>query len=258
MAGTSLYDDALAYDVLHAAGTAAEVRGLEAIERRFLPRRRGRRVWLEPACGTGRCLRAAARLGKTVVGFDLHPGMVAFARNRMPTAPARGSRTFTADMTSFSAHVAPGSIDLAFCLINTIRHLPTDAAMRAHLMQVRRALRPGGVYVVGMSLCAYRREHATEDVWTGARGRLRVTQVVQYEPPDPRHRAERVVSHLIIERPRGIEHRDAVYHLRSYNMRQWTRVVEAARMRVAASVDERGIDYPIREPGYHWLVLAAG
>ncbi len=247
----SLYTDAKVYDVLHAPGTAAEVRGLEAVERRFVRTRRRRPTWLEPACGTGRCLAAAARRGRRVAGFDLDPGMIDYARARS----IGGARLFVADMTRFAHELEPASIDLAFCLINTIRHLPSDAAMLAHLREIESVLAPGGVYVVGLSLCAYGLESPSEDTWIGARGRLRVTQVVQFEPPDRAARSERVVSHLTIERPSGTEHRDSTYTLRAYDTRQWTRLIARSPLTIAAAIDERANDVAMREPGYHWFVL---
>ena len=52
------------YDILHAAGTAEEVDGLEAIASRWVrPASRGPMRWLEPACGTGRYLRVIAGRG---------------------------------------------------------------------------------------------------------------------------------------------------------------------------------------------------
>lgn len=49
------------------------------------------------------------------------------AKARLP----QGARIFRADMTDFSRHVPPASIDFAFNPINTVRHLQSDRAMLA-------------------------------------------------------------------------------------------------------------------------------
>jgi SAM-dependent methyltransferase len=255
-----LYEDAETYDILHAPGTAAEVRGLERMARRWLPARRGPLTWLEPACGTGRYLRALARRGHRVCGFDRDPGMVQYAKagvqqeERRLGRRARG-RVFVAEMTSFAAGVR-GPVDVAFNLINTIRHLGSDRAMVAHLRQVQSVLRAGGLYIVGISLSAYGREFPSEDVWEGARGRVRVTQVVQYEPPpNARDRRERVFSHLVVRRGGREEHRDTSYELRCYSREEWERLVARAGFAVEAVVDEEGEEIVLRPPGYGvWLL----
>ncbi|MBK7403044.1 MAG: class I SAM-dependent methyltransferase [Phycisphaerales bacterium] len=90
---SGLYDDPEIYDILHAPGTRAEVDGLEAIEGRYVDRSRcgGARRWLEPACGSGRYIREAARRGIEAVGFDLSPGMIEYAR-RHAGRGGRGGR----------------------------------------------------------------------------------------------------------------------------------------------------------------------
>lgn len=268
MAGSrsGLYDDALVYDVLHGPGTAGEVSGLEAIEERFAGEavKRHGRCWLEPACGTGRYLREAARRGVETIGFDVLPGMVEFARARAP-APGRGvgsSEYFVGEMTDFAGRLGGRQVAFAFNTINTIRHLPSGGAVCAHFGEIAKVLAPGGVYVVGLSLSAYGRESPSEDVWTGRRGSLGVKQVVQYLPPrtagNTRSRSELVVSHLVIERPSGTEHRDSAYRLRTYSLEEWDRLVGRSGLMVVGVVDEDGGDADAAEGGYVLFVLSHG
>ena len=56
-----------------------------------------------------------------------------------------------------SAFETPGTFDLAHCLVSTFKYLLTEAAARAHLRSVARALRPGGVYALGFHLSPVRR-----------------------------------------------------------------------------------------------------
>ncbi len=249
------------YDILNTPGTRGEV---EAFLR--IIRRRGDRagpenpLWFEPACGTGRYLRLARRRGFRVAGFDRDPAMLAYARRRGELA---GAILFQADMASFqaaarAAGIAPSCVDVAVNPVNSIRHLPTDRALVAHLDQMAVLLEPQGVYIVGVSLTDYRHLEPEEDVWEGVRGRCRVSQLVNYLPPEPgtpRARIETVISHLSVIRPRGTTHLDQRYDLRTYDQGQWDRVVARSRLRRIASCDAAGRPLDGRRPPYQLEVL---
>ena len=258
-----LYDDASVYDILHAPGTAEEVDGLERIAARFVTRTRRRAVWLEPACGTGRYLRLAARRGVGVVGFDGSAEMIAYARERIGRhASSRRARLFVADMTRFADRLG-GPVDFAFNLINTIRHLRSDRAVLRHFLEIARSLRPGGAYAVGITLTTYGMEFPEEDLWEGRRGSCRVKQVIQYLPPlspaATRRREEWAHSHLMITRGRGgsprVEHRDSRYILRTYSRRQWLGLIDRSALRLAGIVDDTGRDTVETPSGYAVYVL---
>ncbi|MFM9995307.1 MAG: class I SAM-dependent methyltransferase [Phycisphaerales bacterium] len=274
MPEVGLYDDPSVYDILHERGTAEEVDGLErmfhvwagggsARVRGGAPRTRGTRgTWFEPACGTGRYLRLAARRGYRVLGVDRAPAMIAYARARVARLGVAGRADLrVADMTTLPRDWR-GRADFAFNLINTIRHLPTDAAVLAHLRSVASSLRPGGVYCVGLTLTSYGMEFPSEDVWEGRRGACRVKQVVGYIPPigekAERARAEQAICHLMITRGRGsetTEHRDSRFVLRTYSRRQWEGLLARAPLKVKAVVDEKGAELTLSPSGYGVWVL---
>lgn len=233
-----LYDRPGIYDILFSPGTAGTIATLERLARRLGPAWRGRQTWLEPACGSGRHLRAAARRGHSVIGFDRNRAMIEYARSRSGGAPR--PRLFVADMVGFEAQVRTASVHLAFNVDNTIRHLDTDRAVRAHLAAVAAVLRPGALYVVGMSFHRPGVDGPTEDVWTGRRGRCRVTEVVQYLPPEGSGRREEVLAHLTVDRPGGREEIDWRYHLRSWTVEQWRRMLRGADLEWIATVDAHG------------------
>ena len=254
-----LYEDPAVYDILHARGTAREVRGLLRIAGRFAGMRK--QTWLEPACGTGRYLWAAARLGVRGIGFDRSPGMIEYAKTG-PEKPRPGThrpRFFVGDMTDFASLVPLGTVHMAFNVINTIRHLQSEKALLAHFREVRRVLRPGGAYVVGITLTSYGMEYPSEDVWHGARGGCRVKQVVQYVPPigvtEERRRREMVHSHLVVARGGRAEHRDWSYPLRCYSETQWRAAVRRGGLRVLGLVDDDGRDIVASPSGYGLWVL---
>jgi SAM-dependent methyltransferase len=237
-----LYDDPAVYDILTSPGTAAEVDALDRIARRWVRTEARRKTWLEPACGSGRYLRVVAGRGHRVVGFDRSSRMIEYARRRLP-ATRGAARVFVADMTRFAHEVGAGRIDLAFNLMNTIRHLESDDEMLAHFAEMAHVLEPGGVYVVGSSLTEYGAEQPDEDLWEGKRGRCGVRQLVQYLPPagrGERQRFEQVISHLAIERPSGTAHVDSRYALRCYDAAQWRKLVSRSELRLAGTTDLHG------------------
>lgn len=172
--------------------------------------------------------------------------MVAYAASRLARLGLdRRASLFTADMARFAERVGQGRVDLAFNFLNTIRHLDSDRALRAHFREVARVLKPGGLYAVGVSLSLYGQEEPTEDVFRAARGGLRVEQVVQYLPPghdpvgtDPR--AETVLSHLTVTKHRRGEVRSSRYPLRCYDSEEWSAILERVPFDAVDCVNERG------------------
>jgi len=248
------YDIPSLYDILHAHGTAAEVDGLERMTMRFVRTPATHMTWLEPACGTGRYLRVAGARGTRVIGVDLAKPMLDYARKRMDNTGIDFALV-EGDMRDLGDKVKPQSVDFAFNLINSIRHLESNEAMLEHFETIAKVLRPGGVYAVGLSLAAYGLEGETEDVWSGSRGRCRVNQVVQYQPPGYGERFEHVTSHLTVTRPSGEKHYDSWYRLRTYNNKQWKRLLSDSAFGLEATVDEDGRDISISEPGYGIWIL---
>lgn len=249
------YRDPVIYDILHAQGTADEARGVERLARTMLGTDDGPMSFLEPACGTARHLRWLATAGHRCVGFDLDRGMIDDARARAQRAGIGGRcRLFVGDMTGFASGVTR-PVQGAFNLINTIRHLGDDDAMLAHFDDIAASLTKRGVYIVGLSTTVYGVEMPSEDVWHGARGPCRVTQVANYLPPEDKSRIETVISHLHIERPAGDEHRDSSYTLRTYSLDEWTALIERSALEIVRVTDEDGLDVPPPALGYAWYVL---
>jgi len=243
------------YDILHEPGTLSEVRTLERVWRRVSgdsPRNA-----LEPACGTARYLSRLASSGWAVCGFDSDSAMVKFSRAKLRK---RDARVWQGRFDRFGNKVGEGSIGLAFCLINSIRHVASDAEMIRHLKLIRRALAPSGVYAVGISLSAYGLEAPTEDVWTGTRRGISIKQVVSYTPAEggsrPRERGERVDSVLEIRRGGLTEIRSSSYSLFSYSREQWETVINRSGLRVIGMVNEFASKFDPGRIGYAIWLLA--
>lgn len=270
-----LYADPEIYDILHDEGTRSDVARFARIAKIVSPPLRSakRLLWLEPASGSGRYLLACAARGDIALGVDLSREMIAYTLRQ---AQEKGVETRVAGivgrMEAFRAADAQwagrsrafSKAHVAFNPINSIRHLATDAAMLKHFACVREHLHRDGVYIVGLSLSAYGLESVSEDVWVGTRRGTTVTQVVQYEPPDPETkgsaaRRERVISHLTIAR-KGAEdeHRDSSYWLRTYSLAQWTQLIAKAGWTIAATFANTGKRATPTEPGYYLFALTPG
>lgn len=246
---TGLYDNPSWYDVLHTKHTAWEVDGLESIAHRFVRSRIDGRParWLEPACGTARYLREAAKRGIEVCGYDLSPKMIRYARERFVSQGLEG----TLDVGDLTTYTPPKKVDFAFNTINTFRHLMTDDDALAHFGCVARSLTDGGVYALGLSTCDYAGDGDTEDVWTGARGTLRLTQMVTYLAPNEATRTETVINHLTVRTPSTETHADSTYSLRTYSREQWRDLLARSPFEVLAITDEFGESVPVDEDGVY-------
>ncbi len=268
-----LYADPRVYDVLHAPGTRAEVSNLLRLARATLPAApRQKLTFLEPASGSGRYLLDLARRGHAVRGLDLSDAMTAYARAAATTLALKQRTTFiTADMTRFGpadfafGKPAPAPLaDVAFCTINSIRHLMTDRAMLDHLACVRACLRSGGVYIVGIETSRPELAQASEDVWVGtsrATPRMKVHQMVSFIPPElgakgRAARVEQVISHLVISTPgQPARHTDSVYQLRTYTHQEWTAVLDRAGWDCLGIFNAEGTPRPQAILGYYLWVL---
>lgn len=253
-----LYKDPIVYDILHEPGTDAEIRMLERVWWRVSAS--SPRTALEPACGTGRYLTRMARAGWSVRGFDIDPAMVKFSRERLREQNASGWRVWADRFDTFGSRVKAGSIGLAFCPINSIRHVASDAELTRHLKQIRRVLAPSGVYAVGISLSAYGLEAPTEDVWSGSRRGVRVKQVVSYTPAkggsNRSDRAERVDSVLEIRQRGRVEIRSSSYSLLSYSREQWEAAIAKSGLRIIGMVNEFASKFDPGRIGYAIWLLA--
>ncbi len=263
-AGTStlsgLYDLPRIYDILHIPGTKEDVKSLFDIADRWVAQPatpRGR--WLEPACGSGRLLISAAKRGVRGVGIDLNAAMLRFARKATGVREKKLLKFLQGDICHLDEMFKSERFDFAFIPINTIRHLRTDAQMIRHFNAVSELLKPGGVYVIGMSLSAYGIEADNEDRWEGKLGRTRVIQNVQYLPArggkTRTGRMEQVISHLTIYEGKSVQHVDDCYQLRSYDLEQWVKLIEKSKLRLLEIVNESGTPIAPSEPGYSIFVL---
>ncbi|APZ90921.1 class I SAM-dependent methyltransferase [Fuerstiella marisgermanici] len=116
---------------------------------------------LEPGCGGGRLLLELASRGYLVEGWDLSEAAVQYANQQLAKQNLQGQAA-VADMQN-ATPTEPA--DVAYCLVNTFRHLLTEESAIAHLKTVAAALRPGGLYIVGMHMLPPDADEDDEEEW---------------------------------------------------------------------------------------------
>jgi Methyltransferase domain len=230
--GIDWYDEALYYDVLFDWDPARERDFVLGASRAYGVADPTR--LLEPMCGTGRLLRALP--GAT--GFDLSRAMVRFASGR-------GLPVFQADAARFA--VRPESFQLAYCLIDSFRHLLDEPSAAGHLRAVAQALAPGAVYVLGFDVTGGLEEGLSAEEWSMERGPVRVRGRVEgIGDADPTRRLETMRVTLDVRdsgRRRRLESRQP---LRTYTHAQVRALIATDGLwELAAAFDRR---YDLGEP----------
>lgn len=219
-----LYDYPKYYDLVYGSDWKAEFEFLQACFQKYGSHPVQR--LFEPACGTGRLLIRLAEAGYQVLGNDLNPRAVEFCNARFQRkglAPA----AVVGDMAAFRLR---HKVDAAFNMINSFRHLPDESAAESHLRCVARALKKGGLYLLGLHLTPTVGDRVDREEWSARRGNLAVISSMWSAGIDMRRRVERVGMTFDVYTPTN--HQQIVDEM-SY------RTYTAAQMkRLLAKVDE--------------------
>jgi len=173
------------YDIAVQAYTQQEAEFIEAVYTKYCPYQ-VRRL-LEPGCGTGRLIVELAARGYDMIGFDHSERGLNYLRRRLKRRRL-WAETFEAEMADFRLGEP---VDACYCTISTFRHLLTEQEARQHLNCVTRALRPGGVYILGLHLLPSYIDKARVVRWRERRGRTKVSATLRVLDIDRRRRVER-------------------------------------------------------------------
>jgi SAM-dependent methyltransferase len=95
------------------------------------------------ACGTGEAAFKLRTRVERLYLVDAAPAMLAQARVRLPEA-----QVLHADLRTFTL---PEPVDLALCVFGGMNYMPTRKALVQCLRNVRRNLRPGGVFTFDLA-----------------------------------------------------------------------------------------------------------
>lgn len=213
------YDYPEYYDLAFADDTHGEADFIAAACERFAvgPVRR----MLEPGCGGGRLVVELARRGYYVLGFDNNEKMLAHLQQRIQ----RGKLTaeaYAGDMTKFRV---ARQVDAIYNTFNTFRHLTTEEAALAHLRSAAKALRKGGLYVLGFHLLPDDASLECIERWKAKRGQANVSFTLRVVESSRKVRIERLRVSMLVRKP-GKEIRVATeFPLRLYSPKQFSELL---------------------------------
>jgi SAM-dependent methyltransferase len=105
----------------------------------------------EPGCGPGQWLAVFARMGCQVFGLDMEPAMARSAQLAVQRATVYAG-DMSAPPSELLEEATAEPFDLALNLHGTAGHLPSLEAVERHLRSVWLMLRPGGVYLWGLTV----------------------------------------------------------------------------------------------------------
>ncbi len=197
---TNLYDHPKYYDLIFGSDWKAEFDFLRDCFKKHATRT-VKRVF-EPACGTGRLLVKLGKDGYDVCGNDLNEKAVKFCNDRLAKHGLPRSVT-VGDMSAFGVKDIAGKrkVDAAFNMINSFRHLPTEATAISHFACIADALNKGGIYILGMHLTPTDDDWEGEEEWHARRGNLSVVSQLWTSGFDRRKRMEQLNMSFDVRTP---------------------------------------------------------
>jgi SAM-dependent methyltransferase len=192
----------------------------------------------EPACGTGRLLVKFAAEGYKVGGLDLNEAAVDFCNDRLERAGFPRS-TFVGDMCDFKLRKP---VDAAFNTINSFRHLATQQQAENHLQAMANALRPGGIYLLGLHLTPTSVDPMQEESWAARRGNLAVLSKLWVIECNTRKRQESVGMSFDVYTPtKQFRIEDRVV-FRTYSAAQMQKLLDGNRDLEVVGIYDFGYD----------------
>ncbi len=212
------YDTPLYYDIVFDDGTRQEADFLESA----FAKHGGGRVCrlIEPACGSGRLALEMARRGWEVSGFDGNANMIRFAKERMARAGLK-ARLWEDWMQSFTLPKGmKADFDMAHCLVSTFKYLRTEKDAAACLRRIACALRPGGLFFLGLHLTDYDRSGVEHERWVAKRGKIEVVCNTRTWPADPQTRLENLRTRLKITDAGRTHMQETHWQFRTYDAAQ--------------------------------------
>ncbi len=238
----SLYDYPRYYDLVYGSDWKAECEFLTGVFDRYVDGKTKR--ILEPACGTGRLMFRLEREGLLVDGLDLNEKAVTYCNRRLIKHGFRPSAR-VADMTDFQVS---SKYCAAFNTINSFRHLEHHAQARDHLRCMARAIRKGGVYVLGLHLSPVSGDPVEEESWIARRGHLCVQTSMWLVERNLKKRYERFQMRYDIWTPTNHQVLDDQFNFRTYSQHQFEQELlsEIPKFEIAATYDfSYKLDRPI-------------
>ncbi len=232
----SIYDHPKYYDLVFGADCAAEIKFILGCAQKYCSGTP--KSMFEPACGTGRLLYSLAKKGYGVSGLDLNPKAVDYCNARFQRHEMK-HRVFVADMADFSTKKR---FDIAFNTINSFRHLSSEKAAQGHLSCLAHAMRPGGLYLLGVHLTPTEAPPSETESWSARRGHLAINTHMWTNSRNPKTRVERFGIRFDIHSPTKSLRIEDELVLRSYTKKQMDAFIASAKDWQAIATYDFGYD----------------
>ena len=216
----SWYDFPEYYDVAFMEDTVLEADFVVAGWNRF-GKGRLKRI-LEPGCGGGRLVRELAGRGFRMVCFDDNPKSLNYLKGRLRERRLK-AEVFTDDLADFSVSKP---VDLAYCFCNTFRHLLSLDAAESHLHSIARALKPGGLHLLGMHIMPIDVDPEDRERWTAERDGVKAKTDLLVHKTFPRKRQELLRITMDVDAPSERIRVQSEVTLRLYNVHEIRRLLK--------------------------------
>jgi SAM-dependent methyltransferase len=113
-----------------------------------------------------------------------------------------------------------GGFDLAHCLVSTFKYLQTEKDAAECLRRIAAALRPGGLFFLGLHLTDYEAGKEEHERWVARRGPVEVVCNTHTWPADPKTRLEDLRTRLKITDAGRTHLQETRWQFRTYNAAQ--------------------------------------
>jgi len=218
----NLYDYPSYYDLVYGSDWKAEHDFLIGAFDRFV--NGGVQRVLEPACGTGRLIYRLMKHGMEAHGLDLSKNAVEYGNNRLERH-GFPQTAVVADMCDF--HYAD-AFDAGFNTINSFRHLESHDQAIAHLRCMSHAIKPGGIYVLGIHLYPAVGPPIEEESWFAQRGHLGVQTNMTLMHRNLDERYEQYKMRYDIWTPTNHQVLEDVFRFRTYTSSEFQQLLNEA------------------------------
>jgi SAM-dependent methyltransferase len=179
---------------------------------------------LEPACGTGRLLRAFAGRAYECVGYDMSRPMLEYARKSMNDD--LGQRVWLVRAAMETASFKP-VFQVAVNSINSMGYLLSDRDILKHLRGTASALARGGIYVVHLGIAPERCDPEDEtNHWTHEREGLMLETHWREVEQDRAQLLSRQRCTMRVTRQGKVETLEDDHLLRLWLYDDWRRLIE--------------------------------
>ena len=175
-----LYDLPLYYDIAFSWDIEPEIEFFGQLFRDHVPFPVER--MLEPCCGAGRFLVALPPHGYRMTGYDVSDKMLDYARGRVEEAGVADSvELVQAEMQTARFE---RKFDAALNSINSLGYLLGDADIVSHFRLTGEALKPGGIYIIHISMAWDGPLHEEGSAWEMERDGVKVKTTWRVESED--------------------------------------------------------------------------